>query len=129
METADDHELEGCPGPDRNIDDESFSFLGIIICAIPVIFVALHIVYPDISFLKISANIVVLFFLSFMISFLEQWIESGMMKNMEYHIHFLGPIVLTLTGGILSVFFGWHSTIVLLVLYLAAALILAVLNR
>ena len=117
--------------PVRPDESDDFSWWGMAAFLVPVTVIVLHFIFPHIAWLKVIANIIVIMSGALAISFLGRWLESGRPASdrISFQIPFLPALLLIIPGAVLTLFFGWYSTIALLAAYACLAITIALLTR
>ena len=106
-------------------DNERFSGCGLVVCAIPAAGVVLHLVWPDIFWLKMVSMVCVLFFGAVLLSA----VAEGIAGRRSFSLPAFNILLVTAVGGVLSYWYGWVSTGIVLAAYCLLCLLQGILAR
>jgi hypothetical protein len=93
-------------------------WFGVAIWLIPIVSVLLHFIWPHSLLLKILANASILFAGTVWLSVIEEIIDGAK----QFSLPLLAIAIIILVGAILSVWYGWLSTGIILGLYASVSI-------
>lgn len=118
------------PGP-RRFNDIFWN--GIVIAVfLGLVAGAVYLFRPHIKWLRVAANILVLIFGTAVIGIFGQWLENGPYseeREFYFQLPFFSIFIFTVVGGVLTLFFGWYSTLAILGGYTCLAVIAGLISR
>ncbi len=98
---------------------------GFILLTLPLATVGLHLIWPDLLWLKIVAILCVLGSSTFLLSAMEEGIGGAK----QFSVPILAIIIVSVAGAFLSIWFGWLSTAVIVGLYGTISIISGFIGR